>query len=91
MGVRSMSETLRRVRTLVLAGDVRVSDHGYEELRKDGILIEDAIASIAMAVAVEDYPGFAVPAFWLCSTTPMAVPSTSCGRFRRSDDGRLFL
>jgi hypothetical protein len=34
-----MSETLRRVQTLVLSGDVRVSDHGYEELRKDAILI----------------------------------------------------
>jgi hypothetical protein len=27
-----MSETLRRVQTLVLAGDYRVSEHGYEVL-----------------------------------------------------------
>jgi hypothetical protein len=51
-----MSETLRRVQTLVLAGDVHVSDHGYDELRKDAILVEDAIADIANAVLLEDYP-----------------------------------
>jgi hypothetical protein len=51
-----MSETLRRVQTLVLAGGVRVSDHGYEELRKDDILVEDVVAGIVTAVPVEDYP-----------------------------------
>ena len=55
-GWGGMSETLRRVQTLVLSGDVRVSDHGYEELGKDVILIEDAVAGIATAVLVEDYP-----------------------------------
>jgi hypothetical protein len=44
-----MSESLRRVQALVLGGDVRVSDHGYDELRKDDILIEDVVAGIATA------------------------------------------
>jgi hypothetical protein len=51
-----MSETLRRVVTLVLAGDFLVSDHGYEELADDDILPTDAIAGVAAAVAIEDYP-----------------------------------
>ena len=51
-----MSETLRRVQTLVLAGDYLISDHGYDELAKDGILPGDALAGISIAVAVEDYP-----------------------------------
>ena len=51
-----MSVTLRRVQTLVLGGEVRVSDHGYEELRKDDILVDDVVAGIATAVVVEDYP-----------------------------------
>jgi hypothetical protein len=50
-----MSETLRRVQTLVLAGDVHVSEHGYEELREDAILIDDAVAGVATAILVEDY------------------------------------
>ena len=32
-----MSETLRRVQTLVLAGDVHPSEHGYDELSKEVI------------------------------------------------------
>jgi len=51
-----MSETLRRVQTLVLAGDFHVSEHGFAELRNDDILIADAAAGIATAVVVEDYP-----------------------------------
>ena len=51
-----MSETLRRVQTLVLSGDLHVSEHGFAELRKDDILIEDTVAGIATAVVVEDYP-----------------------------------
>jgi hypothetical protein len=51
-----MSEVLRRLQTLALAGDVQVSEHGYEELRKDDILIEDAVAGVATAVVVEEYP-----------------------------------
>lgn len=50
-----MSETLRRVQTLVLSGDVRVSDHGFDELRKDAILPSDAIEGIATAFVVEEY------------------------------------
>lgn len=51
-----MSETLRRVQTLVLVGDFRVSEHGFDELEEDGILASDAIAGVAAATAVEDYP-----------------------------------
>ncbi len=51
-----MSETLRRIQTLVLAGDYLISDHGYDELAKDDILPVDALAGISAAVAVEDYP-----------------------------------
>ena len=51
-----MSETLRRIQTLVLGGDYRVSDHGFDELEDDDILASEVIAGTATAVAVEDYP-----------------------------------
>lgn len=50
-----MSETLRRVQALVLSGEVRVSDHGYGELEKDQISIEDVMVGIVSAEAIEDY------------------------------------
>lgn len=51
-----MTEILRRVQTLVLAGDLHVSDHGYDELDKDDILIDEILAGIATAIVVEEYP-----------------------------------
>jgi Domain of unknown function (DUF4258) len=51
-----MSETLRRIQLLVLADHVRISDHGFDEFRKDGILVDDVTAGVWDATAVEDYP-----------------------------------
>ncbi|HEY5305151.1 MAG TPA: DUF4258 domain-containing protein [Pseudolabrys sp.] len=51
-----MSETLRRVQTLVLAGDYRVSRHGFRELAADDIVLDDLLSDIGTAQLVEDYP-----------------------------------
>jgi len=53
-----LSETLEQVRALVARGEVRVSDHGYEELAADGIFVRDVIDGLAGAVVVEDYPDY---------------------------------
>ena len=53
-----MSQTLGYVRALVEQGDVRVSDHGYDELAVDGLSARECIASIADAKVVEDYPDY---------------------------------
>ena len=54
-----MSQTLDKVRTLVAAGYVRVSSHGYDELAEDGIVVRDLIAGVEAASIVEDYPDYA--------------------------------
>lgn len=51
-----MSATFERVRKLVAAGDVRISEHGYDELAGDDILVMEVLASLDDAVVVEDYP-----------------------------------
>jgi hypothetical protein len=51
-----MSDTLDRIRALVARGEVRISDHGYDELEEDDILPSDVLAGIGAAVAIEDYP-----------------------------------
>lgn len=53
-----MSKTLAAVRKLVAAGDVRISEHGYDELVADGIAVREVLAGIAEAQVVEDYPGY---------------------------------
>ena len=44
-----MSETLESVRRLVTAGEVRISEHGYDELSDDRIPVKDVLSSIQQA------------------------------------------
>jgi len=62
------SRTLDLIRQLIAAGDVRISEHGYDELAEDDILVRDLIDGIVYAAVIEDYPGFGKgPACW-CSS-----------------------
>ena len=53
-----MSECLEAVKKLVAAGEVRISEHGYDELAEDQIPVRDILDGIDEAVVVEDYPEF---------------------------------
>lgn len=53
-----MSKTLSAVRALAAAGDVRISEHGYDEMSEDAIAVRDALSGVNDAVMVEDYPKF---------------------------------
>jgi Domain of unknown function (DUF4258) len=53
-----MSSTLDAIRDLVTGGNVRISDHGYDELSDDEILVRDLLNGISSATVVEDYPKF---------------------------------
>jgi hypothetical protein len=57
--VADMSDTLNMVKALVAQGKARVSEHGYDELAADRILVTDVLDGIGSAVTVEDYPQFA--------------------------------
>jgi hypothetical protein len=53
-----MSQTLQRIRELVAHREVRISEHGYDELADEDIFLEDILAGIAEAAVVEDYPTY---------------------------------
>lgn len=53
-----MSRTLELVRQLVHRREIRISEHGYDELSGDDILIRDVIEGVADAILVEDYPDY---------------------------------
>jgi Domain of unknown function (DUF4258) len=54
-----MSDLLARVQLLVNQGEIRVSVHGFREIAADAILLDDVMAGIATAIAIEEYPDFA--------------------------------
>jgi Domain of unknown function (DUF4258) len=53
-----MSDTFKRVLELVRNRQVKVSEHGYDELADEGILAREVVEGVALAVVVEDYPDY---------------------------------
>ena len=53
-----MSTFLEKVRALTLAGDVRISEHGYDELSEDGLSAREVLGGVPEAILVEEYPDF---------------------------------
>ena len=51
-----MSNTFDQILDLVARQEVVVSEHGYDELAADDILIEDAFSGVRGGSVVEDYP-----------------------------------
>jgi hypothetical protein len=41
---------------LIAAGDVRVSEHGYDALADDGLTVDELLARVGSAVVVKEYP-----------------------------------
>ena len=53
-----MSNTLKRIIELVERKDVKVSDHGYDELAEDNIFVRDVLLGIKEGIIIEDYPDY---------------------------------
>lgn len=53
-----VSKTFNRVLDLIEKGEVKISNHGYDELAEDGFLVKEIIASVKDAKVVEDYPEY---------------------------------
>lgn len=62
-----MSETFQRVVRLIQranvrmceCANVRISDHGYDELAVDRIFVRDVLATVEQGTPIEDYPDYA--------------------------------
>lgn len=53
-----LSDTFESIRKLIQKGEVRVSEHGYDELLADGLLAREVVEGVLEAVVVEDYPDY---------------------------------
>lgn len=53
-----VSDTFTSLKRLVASGDVRISEHGYEELANDDLTAREIVNGIDKAILVEDYPNY---------------------------------
>ena len=53
-----MNEFVEKVRALVNAGDMRISEHGYDELAEDSLTAREVVGGIMDAAFVEEYPSY---------------------------------
>ena len=53
-----MSQTFRSIVDLVEGSNVKISEHGYDELAADGILVKEVVAGVSDGIVVEDYPDY---------------------------------
>ena len=49
-----MRDTFAAIQTLVRNGEIRISEHGYDEMVEDGLHAREVLAGIVGAVIVED-------------------------------------
>ena len=53
-----MSEIWDRIQRLVGQSEIRISDHGYDELLADGILATEIVAGATEGTIIEEYPDY---------------------------------
>jgi hypothetical protein len=53
-----LSVTLRTIKQLAASGDVRISDHGYDELTNDGLTAREIVGGVENGILIEDYPEY---------------------------------
>jgi len=80
-----MSAILDQLRDLASRGEVRISEHGYDELAEDGLSARDVVAGLPDAVFVEEYADYRRdPACSCFSETRRAIPFTLSGAYRKA-------
>ena len=82
-----MSEIFEQIRRLIEGGEVRISNHGYDELAADGLFVRDILPSVAEAAVVEEYPNYpkGPPAYWCYRRVERVSLFMSFGVFLKVD------
>jgi len=53
-----VSKTLEKIQRLADAGDILISEHGYDELSNDNLTAREIVHGVRNAVLIEDYPNY---------------------------------
>jgi len=49
---------VEKIRALIDTGDVRISEHGYDELTEDDLSAREVLGGVSEGITVEEYPDF---------------------------------
>jgi len=80
-----MRSTIRRVVDLIDRREVRISDHGYDELARDGILVREVVAESGLEKSLKiTRTTRKGRRFWFCSEIPPVGPFTWFGASREA-------
>lgn len=79
-----MSSLWQHFVAMITAGDVRVSEHGYDALADDGLTIDNLLNGASAAIVVEEYLDY--PKGESCTRAPDGFrgDSRACGLGRAS-------
>jgi len=53
-----MQTIWNNIRKLIARGNVRISEHGYDELAEDGLTVREIINGSPEAIVLEEYPDY---------------------------------
>ncbi len=53
-----MSDTFKKVIELIERGEIIISNHGYDELAEDGLLVKDIMTGVNKGKVIKDYPDY---------------------------------
>lgn len=85
-----MSDFLKAIRHLIATGDVRISEHGYNELAEDGLTVKELFDGIDKAQIVENIQIIQKEdVYYFCKKINMAIPFKYCGEFPKDMINRL--
>ena len=87
-----MSEIFEQIQNLVSRGEIRISDHGYDQLAADDIGVREVVEGVQKAQVIEEYPDYPKgPCVLVMQRTATRKRFTSYGEFLSDSNRRRYL
>ena len=53
-----MTDLWNKIEGLIIAGEVRISEHGYDALVDDRLTVDEVLSGAEAALVIEEYPDY---------------------------------